>query len=284
MRAGAARINLREACSAPGAVRAQALAAAGCSGFVRICRRAAKPPRASRTRLRACVGGERHARAQCKTGHRRWRGEPCAAHPSSVARVAAACVRGQAPRTDVPPQTLTVLWPQRRRACRVRGVRSSVRRPPCCARIRSDSQDSALAPGICWRMRVPSACPPHQAGPPRAVREAALRGARAHRAGRRAAARCTRCACRHDGPRTTRREHGEHASPAAWPPAAGADCRACPRAFALGALRRRSRGKSAVFLQRAKPWSGAAFLWFTKMCTLVNLPSTNSTATGLYRY
>ena len=175
MRAGAARINLREACSAPGAVRAQALAAAGCSGFVRICRRAAKPPRASRTRLRACVGGERHARAQCKTGHRRWRGEPCAAHPSSVARVAAACVRGQAPRTDVPPQTLTVLWPQRRRACRVRGVRSSVRRPPCCARIRSDSQDSALAPGICWRMRVPSACPPHQAGPPRAVRGAARR-------------------------------------------------------------------------------------------------------------
>ena len=187
MRAGAARINLREACSAPGAVRAQALAAAGCSGFVRICRRAAKPPRASRTRLRACVGGERHARAQCKTGHRRWRGEPCAAHPSSVARVAAACVRGQAPRTDVPPQTLTVLWPQRRRACRVRGVRSSVRRPPCCARIRSDSQDSALAPGICWRMRVPSACPPHRVGPP-------------------------------------------------------------------------------------KPWSGAAFLWFTKMCTWVNLP------------
>ena len=239
MRAGAARINLREACSRhnllsarrrPRAARWPQRAAAALCG---ICRCAAKPPRASRTRLRACVG-EHHARAQCKTGQRRWRGEPCAAHPSSVARVAAACVRGQAPRTDVSPQTLTVLWPQRRRACRVRGVRSSVRRPPCCARIRSDSQDSALAPGICWRMRVPSACPPHQAGPPRAVRGAALRGARARRAGRRAAARCTRCACRHDGPRTTRREHGEHASPAAWPPAAGAGCRACPRAFAVG--------------------------------------------------
>ena len=281
MRAGAARINLREACSAPGAVRAQALAAAGCSGFVQICRRAAKPPRASRTRLRACVGGERHARAQCKTGHRRWRGEPCAAHPSSVARVAAACVRGQAPRTAVPPQTLTVLRPQRRRA----GASScSERRPPCCAHIRRERQDSALAPGICWRPRLPSACPPHRVGPPLAVRGAARRDALARRAGRRAAARCTQRGCRHDGPRTTRREHGEHASPAAWPPAAGADCRACPRAFALGALRRRSRGKSAVFLQRAKAWSGAAFLWFTKMCTLVDSPSTNSTATGLYRY
>ena len=183
-------------------------------------------------------------RAQCKTGHRRWRGEPCAAHPSSVARVAAACVRGQAPRTAVPPQTRA---PQLQR------------RPPCCAHIRRERQDSALVPGICWRPRLPSACPPHRVGPPLAVRGAARRDARARRAGRRAAARCTRRGCRHDGPRTTRREHGEHASPAAWPPAAGAGCRACPRAFAVRALRGRSRGKSAVFLQRASPGAGQHF-------------------------
>ena len=175
----------------------------------------------------------------------------------------------------------TVLRPQRRRA----GASScSERRPPCCAHIRRERQDSALAPGICWRPRLPSACLPHLVGPALAVRGAARRDARARRAGRRAAARCTRRGCRHDGPRTTRREHDEHASPAPWPPAAGAGCRACPRAFAVRALRGRSRGKSAVFLQRAKAWSGAAFLWFTKMCTLVDSPSTNSTATGLYRY
>jgi len=152
MRAGAARINLREACSAPGAVRAQALAAAGCSGFVQICRRAAKPPRASRTRLRACVGGERHARAQCKTGHRRWRGEPCAAHPSSVARVAAACARGQAPRTAVPNRALAA---EKVRA----GARSAV---AACGAHPAAHASAATARTRPWRLAsaVECGCPP----------------------------------------------------------------------------------------------------------------------------
>ena len=83
----------------------------------------------------------------------------------------------------------TVLRPQRRRA----GASScSERRPPCCAHIRRERQDSALVPGICWRPRLPSVCLPHLVGPALAVRGAARRDARARRAGRRAAARCTR--------------------------------------------------------------------------------------------
>ena len=145
-----------------------------------------------------------------------------------------------------------------------------VRCPPCCAHIRSDSQDSGLAPGICWRPRVPRACPPHRVGPPLAVRRgcAAPRTARAARGAvprhdahgadvgvtgreRRAASMANTPAPRHGCPQP---------APIAGRARALLPFEHCDARDVEG--QKRAGGETPA----VKSWSGAAFPWFTKIC------------------